>query len=108
MKTPLWIRKILAPLVSLKSPMWARWMLDQDGAETYKDLKKLNKQRLDLIGEILQEWDDQEIDAMIIPGFVFPAPLLGYPSYLQTCINYTATYNSLNFPVGSVPVRILI
>jgi Asp-tRNA(Asn)/Glu-tRNA(Gln) amidotransferase A subunit family amidase len=104
-KTPLWIKKLIAPLVKLKSPLLAKWILLSGAAPTSAQLRDLNKHRLDLIGQMLEEWSDKRIDVMIAPGFTFPAPLLGYPSYLYATCSYSASYNTLNFPVGSVPVR---
>ena len=63
-------------------------------------------EKLDNIShEVLTVWQQKGIDVIIAPGFVFPAlPAVKYPDQLGTATSYTAVYNLLNFPAGSVPV----
>lgn len=66
-------------------------------------------ERLDnVIDEILTLWQAKGIDVIIAPGFVFPAPPVKHPARLIPAVSYTASYNVLDFPVGSVPVSRVI
>ena len=50
----------------------------------------------------------KEIDVIIAPGFTFPAPPVKHPARLVPAVSYTAAYNVLDFPVGSVPITRVI
>jgi hypothetical protein len=45
---------------------------------------------------------------IIAPGFTFPAPPVKHPARLVPAVSYTAAYNVLDFPVGSVPITRVI
>jgi fatty acid amide hydrolase len=68
------------------------------------ELWELNAQRLKLVENVLVAWDDKEVDVVICPGMAMPAQPLGYPSHQRGAASYTAVYNVLNFPAGSLPV----
>jgi Asp-tRNA(Asn)/Glu-tRNA(Gln) amidotransferase A subunit family amidase len=59
---------------------------------------------LELIEEILHHWERQGVDAVLAPGFPMPAQKSGYSAWSIATISYTAVYNLLNFPAGTVPV----
>ena len=63
-------------------------------------LRKLDE----IIHEILTTWQNQNIDVVIAPGFAFPAPPVKHPARLVPAVAYTAAYNVVNFPAGTVPV----
>ncbi|KAK6178966.1 hypothetical protein SNE40_011433 [Patella caerulea] len=54
--------------------------------------------------KFIQHWRDMNLDAVISPGLACPA----LPSFksirVSTVLSYTALWNLLNFPAGSVPV----
>ena len=69
-----------------------------------KDLS-ISLRRLDEIThEILTTWQNQNIDVVIAPGFAFPAPPVKHPARLVPAVSYTAAYNIVDFPAGTVPV----
>ncbi len=68
------------------------------------DLWKLNVQRLELIRNLLQDWERSGIDIILAPGYGMPAQPISYPSWLQAGSSYTCVYNMLDFPAGSLPV----
>ena len=58
--------------------------------------------------EILTTWQNQNIDVVIAPGFAFPAPPVKHPARLVPAVSYTAAYNIVDFPAGTVPVTRVI
>ena len=58
--------------------------------------------------EILTTWQNQNIDVVIAPGFAFPAPPVKHPARLVPAVSYTAAYNVVDFPAGTVPVTRVI
>ena len=58
--------------------------------------------------EVLSLWQQKGIDVIIAPGFVFPAPPVKHPARLVPAVSYTAAYNVLDFPVGSLPITRVI
>ena len=105
-RLPFWVRKLLSPLVALKSPVWAAMMCREEVARESSKLWELNDYRLTLIEDILAEWSAQDIDVVLGPGLGMPAQPLGYPAWELGTISYTCVYNLLNFPAGSMPVSI--
>jgi len=98
--TPKW----LAPIVALYSKMSSGfWSAGNESGTTY-ELWKLNAKRLDIIEEILRQWERQGVDVVLAPGFPYPAQLSGYSAWSIAGISYTSVYNLLNFPAGTVPV----
>ena len=65
---------------------------------------ELKARRLEIMEELLADWKLNNIDVVIAPGFTMPATKLGHAGWLHCAMSYTAAYNVLNFPVGSVPV----
>ena len=73
-----------------------------------KDLWKSVEKLDGLAVEVLSLWQQKEIDVIIAPGFTFPAPPVKHPARLVPALSYTAAYNVLDFPVGSVPITRVI
>ena len=73
--------------------------------ESWK-VMELKAKRLEVVEAVIADWRSHNIDAVISPGFAMPALKLGYPAWLLCAITYTSAYNLLNFPVGSLPVRL--
>ena len=66
-----------------------------------------NAERIQLVESILREWEKEDLDVIIAPGFAYPAVPLGIPAKLFASIkfvSYTVVYNMLDFPAGSVKV----
>ena len=72
--------------------------------DVWKSVEKLEGLTVD----ILSLWQQKEIDVIIAPGFVFPAPPVKHPARLVPAVSYTAAYNVLDFPVGSLPITRVI
>jgi Asp-tRNA(Asn)/Glu-tRNA(Gln) amidotransferase A subunit family amidase len=54
--------------------------------------------------QVFDLWNEQDLDAVICPGFPIPAVAHKYPSLLGACGFSTAVWNMLDFPAGTVPV----
>ena len=105
---PWTIRKFLSNFVEIWSPSTAALMTRMEKSRMTAEIWKLNALRLELIERILREWERQEVDVVLAPGFVMPAPPVHYPGYQQGTLNYTSVYNLLNFTAGSLPVSFLV
>jgi len=102
-KIPLWIRRnIIGPLLRLLSPIMSD--VSSRGLTHSKDLSISLRKLDEIIHEILTTWQNQNIDVVIAPGFAFPAPPVKHPARLVPAVAYTAAYNVVNFPAGTVPV----
>ena len=108
MSIPWHFRKFLSNFVELWSPSTAGLMTCMEKSGTTAEIWKLNALRLELIEAILREWERQEVDVVLAPGFVMPAPPVHYPGYQLATINYTSVYNLLNFTAGSLPVSFIV
>ena len=67
---------------------------------------QLNIQRLRILEDILEKWQQAGVDVLICPAFGVPAQIIGYPGWLQIASSYTSVYNTLDFPAGSMPVTV--
>lgn len=60
-----------------------------------------------LAKKVYETFANNELDAIITPGFGFPAPKSGSVAKLQYTFSYTAGWNALHYPSGSVPVSVV-
>ena len=97
MWTSIWIH-LHAPITNVDTSLSFR------SKDLWKSIEKLEG----LTVEVLSLWQQKGIDVIIAPGFVFPAPPVKHPARLVPCVSYTAAYNVLDFPVGSVPITRVI
>merc|ERR1712110_1091184 len=102
-KLPFWLRKSVAKCIfDVISPSMAR--LADCAYHFTGDLWLGIKEAEDRKEKILNAWNEAGIDIVIAPGFTFPAPPLNHPARLVPAVNFTAVYNVLNLPVGSLPI----
>jgi len=94
-----WIHSFLLGLVSKKIQM----VWDTHPTQS-KDLWKTNADKDRLTDEFYEEWDKQNFDIVICPGFPFPAPKPTHAARMISATSYTGVYNSIGCPVGIVPV----
>ena len=81
-------------------------MLSLPNSMTAFQVWQLNIKRMAILEDIFEKWDQAGIDVIICPAFGVPAQLIGYPGWLQIASSYTSVYNTLDFPAGSMPVRL--
>ncbi len=102
---PMWLRRIAAPIVSaLFSEAIGGSFTLETTCNTSFQLWALNALRLEYIEAILKQWERQDVDVVLAPGYSCPAQPIGYPQSQLATISYTCVYNLLNFPAGSVTV----
>jgi len=54
--------------------------------------------------QLYTAWQEEEFDVVICPGFSYPAPSPSSVSWLIPGVSYTAVFNTIQNPVGLVPV----
>lgn len=101
-KTPWFLRGILSAIFSLISPKMK--MLWNSHPTLSRDLWKVAGQKDDVTDRFFKDWANKGFDVVICPGFAFPAVHPIYPPRILAATSYTAIYNTLECPVGMVPV----
>lgn len=61
-------------------------------------------QRKLLVQRFIHQWQALELDCVVCPATVFPAPPAGAAAHLSAFCNYTAHFNVMDFPAGVLPV----
>ena len=56
--TPMWLRKLLRPLINLWSPITAGGLSAEESGKFTWQLWKMKDRRLQLVEEMLQQWKD--------------------------------------------------
>ena len=80
-------------------------MVDLPTSMTAFEIWNLNSLRLSILQDILEKWEEAEVDVLLCPAFGVPATLTGYPGWLQIASSYTSVFNALDLPAGSMPVN---
>lgn len=102
-KTPMWIKRwMFAPIFYFLSRIM--YQVSTRGHTKSKDLWKSLERLDDMVEKMLQDWNDLGLDCVIAPGFAYPAPPITNPARLVPAVSYTAAYNVVDFPAGSVPI----
>ena len=102
-KIPLFFRGLVSSFINIWSPKSAG-LFSPSRASKSADLWKFLEERKQVIEAILREMESLKLDVIIAPGMAMPAQPIGSPVCQLASNNYTAVYNMLNFPVGSLPV----
>ncbi len=72
----------------------------------YEFLCMVERQK-ELKDKFFRFWQDQKLDALLSPGFTYPAQKLGDAKDLLIGACYTFIFNVLNLPTGAVPVTLV-
>ena len=66
---------------------------------------KANAKRIELATKVLRQWDELELDLIVVPAFANPAQPSGIPERQQGVISNTSVFNCLNFAAGTAKVN---
>ncbi|KAI6240355.1 Amidase domain-containing protein [Aphelenchoides fujianensis] len=102
MKWPFWLRDLVALAARPFSPRAAAILSNYQ-----RDLTDL-RLNCEKIEAYWAEWKrllrEKQVDCFICPAFASPALRHKEPYFLTVCASYTALFNLLDFPAGTVPV----
>lgn len=104
---PYSLKKLVMFTVSLIYPNMA--VVGQSSTELHSvsDWWKFMQSTQQFRQNVLEDWRNKGLDAVISPGFACPALPVNYAAFASGAISYTTLYNALNFPAGSVPVTMV-
>lgn len=105
-KMPNIITKCLSWLISTiaRDPFMYTLANSMSGSRSVFEYWKLNENIQDFRESFLKQWKANKLDAVICPGFAYPAFESGKASMVLGGVTYTVMYNLLNYPAGSLPV----
>lgn len=100
---PMWVRKyIFYPLHQFVSPIGAEALIR--GHFKTKELWLTMESVSNLFTRVMNEWNKHELDVVITPGFISPAPFLQDPSKIAAMTPLLGANNILDLPGGVVPM----
>ncbi|NXJ09020.1 FAAH1 hydrolase, partial [Odontophorus gujanensis] len=103
-KSPNWLKTLLSWITKpfyflLTCPGFASFF------STVEELWSLHHEIEESRHQFIAQWKKLNLDVMLCP-MLGPALRIGYPAKLSVTVSYTMLYNSLDFPVGVVPVTL--
>ncbi|XP_015725964.1 fatty-acid amide hydrolase 1-like isoform X1 [Coturnix japonica] len=104
-KTPNWIKTLLSWITKPFVPRLSN-VIRSMRANTVEELWSLHHEIEESCHQFIAQWKKLNLDVMLCP-MLGPALLIGYPAKLSVAVSYTMLYNSLDFPVGVVPVTLV-
>jgi hypothetical protein len=101
-RLPLWLRAVVSRLLSSVWPQVATMAGAFNGScsglrRTYADADAY-------VALFTRTWMESGLDALICPGFPFPAPPHAYPAKIAPAAFITVLFNLLDFPSGVLPI----
>lgn len=101
-RMPKLMKQLLLPFIWLVSKKtYLGW---SSGTLLSRDLWATNAAKDRLVYEFMARWEQGGYDVLLCPGFAFPAIPPQYCSRLISAVSYTAIYNLIGCPSGSIPV----
>ncbi len=98
------IKKLVAWMIRPIMPSMALMVANMVGIDSvigwWDHVEEVSKLRR----KVVADWESRGFDAVISPGFALPAIPLYESKKIIGALSYTAIYNLLNFPAGSMPV----
>ncbi|XP_021260802.1 fatty-acid amide hydrolase 1-like [Numida meleagris] len=102
MKLPNWLKTLLSWITKPFVPRLSN-VIRSMRANTVEELWSLHHEIEESCHQFITQWKRLNLDVMLCP-MLGPALRIGYPTKLSVAVSYTMLYNSLDFPVGVVPV----
>ncbi|XP_076440673.1 fatty-acid amide hydrolase 1-like isoform X3 [Babylonia areolata] len=104
-KLPLPLKYLISKLLCFTDPLGSKMCLALCRLpKTVVDWWQLEWKKQLYLKEFEDAWKHQKLDAVICPVMPHPAVTAGFEEVVFCSIIYTALYNLLNYPAGSVPV----
>ncbi|XP_052521739.1 fatty-acid amide hydrolase 1-like isoform X2 [Tympanuchus pallidicinctus] len=103
-KSPNWMKTLLSWITKPFVPRLSN-VIRSLRANTVEELWSLHHEIEESCHQFITQWKKLNLDVMLCP-MLGPALLIGYPAKLSVAVSYTMLYNSLDFPVGVVPVTL--
>ncbi|XP_042729914.1 fatty-acid amide hydrolase 1-like [Lagopus leucura] len=103
-KSPNWMKTLLSWITKPFVPRLSN-VIRSLRANTVEELWSLHHEIEESCHQFIAQWKKLNLDVMLCP-MLGPALLIGYPAKLSVAVSYTMLYNSLDFPVGVVPVTL--
>ncbi|XP_042675106.1 fatty-acid amide hydrolase 1-like isoform X1 [Centrocercus urophasianus] len=103
-KSPNWMKTLLSWITKPFVPRLSN-VIRSLRANTVEELWSLHREIEESCHQFIAQWKKLNLDVMLCP-MLGPALLIGYPAKLSVAVSYTMLYNSLDFPVGVVPVTL--
>ncbi len=103
-KLPPIIREIAATFMASQGEVRVEKLLRAVHKKSVEELWTLCESRGQYQQDVLQAWDEMQLDAVICPPHVTPALRHGQSTEFALGGCYSMRYNALNFPAGVVPV----
>ncbi|NXC69870.1 FAAH1 hydrolase, partial [Anhinga anhinga] len=104
LKSPNWLKTVLSwiakPFVSTSFSGFVSFF------STVDEVWSLHQDIEEFCHQFITQWKKLNLDVMLCP-MLGPALGIGYPSKLSVAVSYTMLYNTLDFPVGVVPVTMV-
>lgn len=101
---PVPIRRLLAFILKPLAPELSNGLKGLCGFKNVSQLWDAIKEIKDLRNAIIENWQGNELDAIICPPTGSPALSHGLAQHVAASSSYTNVFNTLDFPAGCVPV----
>ena len=101
---PYILRQIFCFFMSLLGFTRISVIASKGGASSTSKTWATQNDRKQFVAKVLASWKALEVDAVVCPCTVLPAPHSGSTAALPSMCNYTAFYNLLDAPAGTLPV----
>ncbi|NXC46889.1 FAAH1 hydrolase, partial [Penelope pileata] len=104
LKSPDWLKTLLSWITKPFVPRLS-YILRSVRTNTVEELWGLHNEIEESCHQFIAQWKKLNLDVMLCP-MLGPALRIGYAAKLSVAVSYTMLYNSLDFPVGVVPVTL--
>jgi len=104
---PNWIRPIMKTLLTTLGEQRNGKLAGVTGKKSAYEYLCLVERHREARGRFFRFWQDQKLDALLSPGFSYPAQKRGDAKDILIGACYTFIYNALNLPTGAVPVTVV-
>ena len=95
---------LLIQLIKRKQPRLASMIEASKPLSVREMFELIYESQTVIAGQMYETFIKNKLDAILLPGFASCAPKLGQIGKLQYCFSFNSSWNSIAYPVGSLPV----